>query len=295
MALQLNPDDPNTVVTTMPSPSCGGCGHPHTRYRRDLTALPSCECGCEQYQLHPDEAAAGDRAEARDAAQFAGGRRILTGYGAHAIGQALAAIEGDWHQRIGWQAPTMFGVLYAGNPGQKGSAEVATRMILSEMLRLPDDFADRFGDADPAAALLTVAADGEASAKGFAEFRTDAGLDPAHPVLAWWAMGELIAVNPGGEQVATLRELICVDVDERVYSVVRNQANDKISRLVGVALPLYRNAAQPLLDLGVLRPGPQTGLPMMTEALLRCLRLTRMELDLRCTFAGLGDISEGNP
>jgi hypothetical protein len=153
---------------------------------------------------------------------------------------------------------------------------------------------------DPAKMLVCAAELGEKQPSWFDSFRRSGGLDPADPVMAWWSISCMDLVDSRtGEVRSTVRELVCVDVDERVYTVMRHRHYNGPAGAEGKPEPVstsldtldaYRAKTRRYAGTGVVAPGPATGLPMMTEGLVRCVRLCRDEQQVRGALraAGLG-------
>lgn len=275
---------------------CGACGHEHAGPIDDTGTAGCPDCPCTAFRLHEDLLAARAAAQAAEDAAYPNGT-ILDAHVADGLHQVLRTVENDWQQLFGWDAPPGLGVLRIGaaeHPHLDGGGQPMVLMpVRAFQLRLPARFWHVTGGGDPLAATECLAELAEQHPAAFEQFCTDHGLPPEARPCGWWAVVEAYErrdEQPGSANtdpslaVDELRQLVCVDADERVYEITRRRGDNSVIRAMR-PLQLYRqDLADDIAEVGGLpadvRSAP-SGLPPMLDALLRIMRVTRTETVLR--------------
>ncbi len=283
-------DRPDKIVVPRPC----ACGHAHHGHTDTLARVPACPtCGCDTFVIDPAHLAAADAEDAADAAAYPGGR-LLDGEIYAGVHHTLRAFEDQSLTGLGWDCPPIIGPLYIGQPQSAGNGTSLLPVVpgvidlsrgkLLEMTR---------GDADIIAALLADMAEERPELFDFMRVASD--LDPRHPPVAWFCIYEAWAKDSPGAGSAQddpslrrdeIRQLVAVDVDERVHEITRVRSTGEVrdhvtpmhvyrARLAGGAGP---DGMRVLAD--------PTALPPLIGNLLRLVRVTRAEQDIRRAFPG---------
>jgi predicted RNase H-like nuclease (RuvC/YqgF family) len=151
--------------------------------------------------------------------------------------------------------------------------------------------------------VQAIASIAERDPSAFDAFREQAGVPTDQPVIGWFSMVEayerrvedldnpVSAAADPRLAVDELRQLVCVDVDERIFDVIRRRSTGRQTS-GGGALPRYRREfAADVEAAGGIPEGVRAsgeGLPLMVDALLRLTRVTRAETELRAALAEAG-------
>jgi hypothetical protein len=278
-----------TEIRAIPQ-RCGTCQHEHHGTMAALTGMPSCPtCGCTAYTVHAEELAAGAQRDADEARFYPAGGRILDGDMARGLHACLLAVEERIDADMGWDALPHLGVMYVGAPaGDDGAITTVPIAVAALDLMYARLMQNSGGNMQAIAGALAEMAEQEPGL--FDAYRAGAGLDPRDPVIAWWASYEAIvrdaddddprSARDHPELVADeLRQVIAVDVDERVHEITRLRSTGKVVDGMD-PLPAYAAAMNAGRRDGV-RLLNRAGIPPIPEALLRLMRVSRTETELR--------------
>jgi hypothetical protein len=230
--------------------------------------------------------------------------RLLSADVAEGVLGVLRALEQNYEDRLGWDGGMpVLGVLALGRPsGPKRPDGMLAVPLTTLPLRLGRDFWALYGH-DVMGTVQAIASIAERDPSAFDAFREQAGVPTDQPVIGWFSMVEayerrvedldnpVSAAADPRLAVDELRQLVCVDVDERIFDVIRRRSTGRQTS-GGGALPRYRREfAADVEAAGGIPEGVRAsgeGLPLMVDALLRLTRVTRAETELRAALAEAG-------
>lgn len=264
--------DEQVKVTVLPM-RCGTCEHTHP-----ATGCPDCDC--PGLVVHPEHVDRLDEAAHQELIDLQGERTTLSTDEAHAILDALAGFEADIDARLGWDVPPVLAtvrfreetVRLRGAP--QGLIQVAP-------LHVPGSFWEQGNDMlEPVEALAETAA---RRPGWYRAWRHAAGIDPRDPVHAWAlaAEGWMKAVadmdrsakKDPSPRLDEIRSINAIDVDGRVYTVMRVRSTGEITQRQVLNPVGYRRLAVEGMRQAGLDPAERLGEEGMSRAHAAMLRL----------------------
>lgn len=267
---------------------CGTCGHPHCGELDADGRWPDClQCGCDRFDLHPDEVAELAAAVERNDAWFPDGS-LLDGQQAHALAAGFTLFERTLFLENPWGGRPAFGVFLGALVPDGGDSVAGRPMMPMSSVPLPMPLPVwEAADGDVVAALEALAElcedDPQALVRLLAERHVEAATDP---VIGWWVSAEAWMHSPDGTPLGEARETVMADVDERIHRRDRRRlaggppgghGDEPVAAMLPVAE--YERRFRALLarygDRGI-PVGPSGGLPATVESVLRLMRLTRV-------------------